>query len=211
MSTRSSSSRTSASPEVALDAGELSGGAGSSDLDLARSDDHAGSDDADGDAGDEGNDGGDSEDEDGAGLGLGGRRKRQKVLRNRAPIRMQTVRTAVEPCIAGVRLYKGKLLAVSQAIGGLVCHDCGTGWSKRWTTMLLEGEDDPVPLCSHCLQYRQQRKQKRPLSYVRESERRRMQTLLFSQHSSWGSLDLIKASNLKVLYTVNLYSNILGN
>jgi hypothetical protein len=200
----SHSSRTSA----ALDAGELSGGAGSSDLadlDFERSDDHAGSDDADGDVGDEGNDGGDSEDEDGAGLGLGGRRKRQKVLRNRAPIRMQT-----DGSSRAVH-HKGKLLAVSQAIGGLVCHDCGTGWSNRWTTMLLEGENDPVPLCSNCLRYRQQRKQKRPLWYVRESERRRMQTLLFSQHSSWGSLDLIKASNLQVLYVVTLYSNILGH
>jgi hypothetical protein len=60
-------------------------------------------------------------------------------------------------------------------------------------TVILDGGDDPVPLCSLCTPYRRRRKQKRPDSAVRLMERRRVEMLLYSHHTSWGSMDLIKA------------------
>ena len=121
--------------------------------------------------------------------------KRRKVLKTAAPIRMQTFAnsTTIKKGKQKSKL-KGRLLAVQQAIGGLSCRDCGTSWSKQWVNMLLDGEDDPAPLCTWCHHFRQRHgRQKRPAAAVRKLERRRMHSLLYSQHSSWGSLDLMKA------------------
>ena len=118
--------------------------------------------------------------------------KRQKLLQAQLPIRLppRTVGSEATRKNKG-RLGKGKLLHFAQAIGGVICNDCGTSWSKRWASVLLEAE--PVPLCSACANHRQNRRSKRPAAVVRNSERRRLRELLYSQHSSWGSLDLMKA------------------
>ena len=204
-SSSSSSSDGERSPETVLHA-ELSGEAGESSdypgldgveraLDLGRSDDDAG-----------GGNGGEKEEDDYEDAGFGMEeeedddvfetlKKRQKMFKTAPRIRMQPQHRLPQGDgkFKNASAKKGRLLAVQQAIGGLICHDCGATWSKGWETALLEGEDDPVILCAGCDLYRRRYKQKRPGSAVRRMERRRVEMLMYSHHSSWGSMDLLRA------------------
>jgi hypothetical protein len=190
-SSSSSSSASSSSSEasaIALDAPDGNESSDFPDLEQAslgpsttmKSDDHTETDEGE-------MEGSDESEEDGAGMEEV-LQKRQKLLKTQEPIRLQ--RPSKRKPRPGEN-RKGTLLAISQAIGGLVCHDCGTRWCRQWVTNLLDGE--PTPFCQYCAPYREKRRQKRPATTVRDREFARMRELIYSQHSSWGSMDLIKA------------------
>jgi len=106
------------------------------------------------------------------------------------------VQGGVAACRAALLSARGGRM---QAIGGLVCEDCGTsvcsaGFQVLWRGRRGWGDEElPSPLCRPCGAHWTKHAAVRSQAAMERSAAQSRREHLFPRHSSWGNMDLLKA------------------